>query len=159
MASREVLVAATLLFGPVAAAQELTLGSVALRLGASEAATVTLLREQFSVSAVDGGWAVRSRVPGDTRTPSVGLRVQNGRIHDVSFIWGPGSAPDLDAMFDQLSHALPAEAACQVSNVAKPSEGGIVRTLMFRCGASAVRCSSGVWREGTTASISIGVEE
>jgi hypothetical protein len=76
----------------------------------------------------------------------------------VAFLWGPGLVPPLERMAEQLSHALPKESTCGVVSTSRPSEGGTVRRLRFKCDRAAVEMVSGTWAQGNTASISIADE-
>ena len=138
--------------------QELRLGAVRIGLGAAEAPVVAALRESFLVRQIEGGWDVHSRDTSDLRAPVVGIGTQNGRVTSVSFLWGPGPTPSVEHVSEQLSYALPSNAECQIRNVVRPSEGGIVRTLTFQCGKTIVRSQTGTWAAGNTASLSIEQE-
>ncbi len=137
-----------------ALAQQLTLGSVALKLGEADSEVVQALQKDHKVERIDGGWSIqplqRSRV-----APAVGIRTVDGRIQGVAFIWGPGFTPSAEDIADQLAQALPNGAKCDVRNVKRPQEGGTVRTLEWLCGTYKVTFVTGVWSGGNTASIDI----
>lgn len=137
-----------------AAEQQLTLGSVVLKLGEPDTAVMEELSKQYKVQRIDGGWSIQ---PSDrSRTaPGIGIRTAGGRIQSVSFLWGPGFTPAAEEIGEQLAQALPSSAQCKVRNVTRPQEGGTVRTLEWLCGGYKVRFVTGVWPQGNTASISI----
>ena len=138
-----------------AAAQQLTLGSVALKLGEPDAPLVQQLRDKYKLQRIEGGWSIQPLERNPT-APGIGVSTADGRIQSVSFIWGPGFTPSSEEVGEQLAHALPSGARCEVRNVRRPQEGGIVRTLEWLCGTYKVQFVTGVWPQGgNTASISI----
>ena len=153
---RRVLVGLVVVAASVSAfaEQQLTLGSVALKLGAPDAVVMEVLSKHYKVQRIEGGWSID---PPDRsgRTPGIGVRTTGGRIRGVSFLWGPGFTPPVEEMAEQLAQALPTATRCGVRNVTRPQEGGTVRTLEWLCGSYKVRLVTGVWPEGNTASISI----
>lgn len=136
------------------AEQQLTLGSVVLKLGEPDSAIMQDLSKQYKVQRIDGGWSIQP-LERDRTAPGIGIRTAAGRIQSVSFLWGPGFTPAAEEIAAQLAQALPAEAQCEVRNVTRPQEGGTVRTLEWLCGSYKVRFVTGVWPQGNTASISI----
>jgi hypothetical protein len=139
-----------------ASAQQLTLGSVALRLDAEDAAMVQELSKNYKLQRLDGGWSIQPLERNRT-APGIGVRTVDGRIQSVSFMWGPGFTPTAEEVAEQLAQALPAGAQCEVRNVTRPQEGGTVRTLEWMCGTYKVGFVTGVWPQGgNTATISIG---
>ncbi|HET7697795.1 MAG TPA: hypothetical protein VFK57_18930 [Vicinamibacterales bacterium] len=140
-----------------ATAQQLTLDSVALKLGAPDAAAVQQLRNKYNVQRIDGGWSIQPIEHGPTK-PGIGVRTVDGRIQSVSFTWGPGFTPTAEEIADQLAQALPSGVRCEVRNVSRGQEGGTVRTLEWLCGTYKVRFQSGVWPQGGN-SVTISVEK
>lgn len=139
----------------VSAEKQLTLDSVVLKLGEPDSAVVQELRKQHKVERFDRVWSVQPLDRNPT-APAVGIRTANGRIDGVTFIWGPGFTPSAEEVGEQLAHALPSGAKCEIRNVGRPQEGGIVRTLEWLCGSYRVSFVTGVYPlGGNTASISI----
>src|SRR5262245_29068439 len=130
-----------------AAAQQLTLDSVVLKLGEPDAAIVQQLRSKYTLQRIDGGWSIQP-IERSPTVPGVDMRTRDGRIHSVSFIWGPGFTPSVEDVADQLTQALPSGARCKVRSVSRPQEGGIVRTLEWLCSTYNVRFQSGAWPQG-----------
>ena len=139
-----------------AVAQQLTLGSVVLKLGEPDAAVVEQLRNNYKLQRIDGGWSIQPLERSPT-VPGISLRTRDGRIQGVSFIWGPGFTPSAEDITDQLAQALPSGARCQVRSVSRAQEGGMVRTLEWLCGTYNVRFQSGVWPQGGN-TVTIGIE-
>jgi len=138
-----------------AVAQQLTLGSVVLKLGEPESAAAQELSKDYKLQRFDGGWSIQP-LDHNRTAPAIGVFTVDGRISGVSFTWGPGFTPAAEDIAQQLAQALPAGAHCEVRNVARPQEGGTVRTLEWLCGAYKVRFVTGAWPQGgNTASISI----
>jgi len=137
-----------------AAEPQLTLGSVALKLGEPVAAVMEGLSKQYKVQRIDGGWSIQPLVR-DRTAPGIGVGTVEGRIQSVSLLWGPGFTPPAEEIGEQLAQALPAGAECKVRNVARPQEGGTVRTLEWLWGSHSVSFVTGVWPQGNTASIRI----
>src|SRR5688572_30422644 len=75
-----------------AAEQQLTLGSVVLKLGEPDAAVMEELSKQYKVQRIDGGWSIHPLHHSRT-APGIGVRTAEGRIQSVSFLWGPGFTP------------------------------------------------------------------
>jgi hypothetical protein len=140
-----------------AAAQQLTLGSVALKLGEADAAFVQALSKTHKLQRLDEGWSIQPLERSPT-APAVGVRTVDGRIHGVSFTWGPGFTPAAEDVAEQLAQALPAGVRCEVHNVQRPQEGGTVRTLEWLCGAYKVGLASGVWPQGGN-TLTIGIHK
>jgi hypothetical protein len=137
------------------AAQQLTLGSVALKLGETDSAVTQDLSKRYRVERIDGGWSIQPLKRSDT-VPGIGVRTVDGRIEGVTFIWGPGFTPAAEEVAEQLAQALPAGAHCEMNNVTRHQEGGTVRTLEWLCGTYKVGFVTGVWPQGgNTTTISI----
>ena len=138
----------------VEAERQLTLGSLVLKLGASDSAILQQLTTDFDVRRFDGGLDIQRR--GDPTAPSIGVLTAGGQIEAVQFIWGPGFTPPAEKVCEQLIEALPAHDQCQVQTVTRPQEGGVVRTVEWTCGGYKVRLVTGVYPQGgNTGSISI----
>lgn len=135
-------------------AQQLRIGSAALKLGESDSAVVQELSSHYNVQPIDGGWSIQPR-DRDRMAPGIGIRTKDGRIQSVSFVWGPGFTPKAEEIAEQLAQALPSGARCQVRNISRRQEGGTVRTLEWLCPGYKVSFVTGVWREGNSASIDI----
>jgi hypothetical protein len=140
--------------GTASAEQQLTVGSVALKLGAADSAVVQQLSTHYKVQRIDGGWSIQP-LDRDPTAPAIGVRTADGRIQTVSFLWGPGFTPRAEDVAEQLAQALPTGMQCGVRNIARSQEGGTVRTLEWLCGSYTVSFVTGVSPQGNTASISI----
>jgi hypothetical protein len=151
------LVVASAAWAAPAAAQELTLGSVTLKLGEPEAPVVEQLRKRYRLQRIDGGWSIQP-LERDPKAPGIGVSTAGGRIQSVSFVWGPGFTPTAEDVGEQLAHALPSGARCEVQNVRRRQEGGIVRTLEWRCGTFKVGFQTGVWPQGSN-TVTISIEK
>ena len=138
-----------------AAAQQLTLGAVVLKLGEPDTAIVEQLRSMYKLQRIDGGWSIQSLERSPT-VPGIDMRTRNGRIQSVSLIWGPGFTPSAEEVADQLTQALPSGARCKVRSVSRAQEGGMVRTLEWFCGTYNVRFQSGAWSQGGN-TVTIGI--
>jgi hypothetical protein len=126
-----------------------------LKLGAPDSAVMQKLSKNYKVQRFDGGWSIQPLARNPT-APGIGVLTVDGRISGVSVTWGPGFTPAAEDIAEQLAEALPAGARCDVRNVKRPQEGGIVRTLEWLCGIYNVRFVTGVSpRGGNTTSISV----
>lgn len=149
--------AASIVSFSTATAQQLSIDSVPLKLGAPDAAAVQQLRNKYNVQRIDGGWSIQP-IERSPAKPGIGMRTADGRIHSVSFAWGPGFTPSAEEIADQLAQALPSGARCEVRNVSRAQEGGTVRTLEWLCGSYKVRFQTGVWPQGGN-TVTISVEK
>jgi hypothetical protein len=126
-----------------------------LKLGELDSAVMQKLSKNYRVQRFDGGWSIQP-LERNATVPAIGVLTLDGRISGVSFTWGPGFTPAAEDIAEQLAQALPAGARCDVRNVKRSQEGGIVRTLEWLCGTYDVRFVTGVSSHGgNTASISV----
>lgn len=139
---------------PASAEQQLTLGSVALKLGEPDSPMMQELSRQYKVLRFDGGWSIQQSER-NGRAPGIAVHTSDGRVEGVFFTWGPGFTPSAEEVAEQLAQALPAGAQCEVRNITRPQESGTVRTLQWLCSGYRVSFVTGVWPQGNTASISI----
>jgi hypothetical protein len=153
-----VFVAGSLAAAVGSGGQELVLGSVRIRPGASEQAVVADLRRSFRVDDLGGGWQVRPRDATDSRTPWVAFHTQDGRVTDVGMVWSTKAPPSPQEVLEQLSHALPSGRPCLLETQRESVPNGSFCTLVFRCGRSRIRWKAGSQGENQTTSISVEFE-
>jgi hypothetical protein len=140
----------------IAAAQQLAVGPVLVKLGEPEATVIDDLRKHYKVKPFAAGWSVEP-LDGSRTAPMIGVLTQHGRIESVSITWGPGFTPATEEIAEQLAHAFPDRARCEVRNIAIRQDGGTVRTLEWVCGKYKVHLVTGVHPGGNTASIDIAL--
>jgi hypothetical protein len=140
--------------GTASAEQQLTVGSVVLKLGEPDSAALQELSKNYSVKRFDGGWSIQKLNRTGTE-PGISVHTAYGRIEGVFFTWGPGYTPPAEEVATHLIQALPASGSCGVRTAMRPFEGGVVRRLEWQCGDYTVILEAGVWAQGNTTSISI----